>query len=122
FLDAVACAILRYHPPASQIARIAAEDDILPLSAPLQIASDKVVESVFVRKGTIVTLPISCINRSEAFWGPTAQTFNPARWLDETDGIDEQRAQEIQGYRHLLTFSDGARICLGKTFAVEELK
>ncbi|KAF7375649.1 Cytochrome P450 [Mycena sanguinolenta] len=100
----------------------AAEDDILPLSAPLEAANGQVVESVFVREGTVVTLPISCINRSEAFWGPTAKTFNPARWLDETDGIDKHRAQEIQGYRHLLTFSDGARICLGKTFAVVEFK
>ncbi|KAJ6489013.1 cytochrome P450 [Mycena sanguinolenta] len=122
FLDAVMCEILRYHPPVSEIERIAAEDDIVPLSAPLQTANGEVVESVFVREGTIVTLPISCINRSEAFWGPTAKTFNPARWLDETDGIDKQRAQEIQGYRHLLTFSDGARICLGKTFAVVEFK
>ncbi|KAF7375651.1 Cytochrome P450 [Mycena sanguinolenta] len=122
FLDAVACEILRCHPPLAEIQRMAAEDDILPLSAPLEAANGQVVESVFVREGTVLTLPISCINRSEAFWGPTAKTFNPARWLDETDGIDKCRAQEIQGYRHLLTFSDGARICIGKTFAVAEFK
>jgi cytochrome P450 len=67
-----------------------------------------------VSKGTVVTLPIQCINRSEAFWGSDAKVFNPARWLDESPGFNQLRAQEIQGYRHLLTFSDGARICLGK--------
>jgi cytochrome P450 len=70
------------------------------------------VDAVFVRKGTMVTFPIECINRSTAFWGPDAKEFNPARWLD--DNINQHGAQEIQGYRHLLTFSDGARMCLGK--------
>ena len=28
----------------------------------------------------------------------------------------------MQGHRHLLTFSDGPRTCLGKTFAVTEFK
>jgi hypothetical protein len=32
------------------------------------------------------------------------------------------RAKEIQGYRHILTFSDGPRICLGKSFALAEFK
>jgi cytochrome P450 len=70
------------------------------------------VDAVFVRKGTMVTFPIECINRSTAFWGPDAKVFNPARWQD--DSINQHRAQEIQGYRHLLTFSDGPRMCLGK--------
>jgi cytochrome P450 len=70
------------------------------------------VDAVFVRKGTMVTFPIECINRSTAFWGPDAKVFNPERWQD--DSINQHRAQEIQGYRHLLTFSDGARMCLGK--------
>jgi cytochrome P450 len=67
-----------------------------------------------VRKGTIVTVPIECINRSTAFWGADAKEFNPARWLDESHGADMHRAQELAGYRHMLTFSDGARMCLGK--------
>ncbi|KAJ6487643.1 cytochrome P450 [Mycena sanguinolenta] len=122
FLDAVACEILRCHPPLAEIQRMAAEDDILPLSAPIGTADGQVVDSIFVRKGTIVILPIACLNLSEAFWGPTAKDFNPARWLHETDGIEKHRAQELQGYRHLLTFADGARMCLGKTFAVVEFK
>jgi cytochrome P450 len=85
-------------------------------------ADGKLVDSIFVAKGQLMTLPIECINRSEAFWGPDAKIFNPARWLDETDDANKHRAQDIQGYRHLLTFSDGARICLGKVFAVSEFK
>ncbi|KAJ7824650.1 cytochrome P450 [Mycena leptocephala] len=120
FLDAFTCEILRLHPPEEEIVRMAAEDDIIPLSTPIQTARGERVDAVFVRKGTMVTFPIECINRSTAFWGPDAKEFNPARWLD--DSINQHGAQEIQGYRHLLTFSDGARMCLGKVFALMEFK
>ncbi|KAJ7351994.1 cytochrome P450 [Mycena albidolilacea] len=121
-LDAFTCEVLRIHPPFPELHRMAAEDDILPLSKPIKNARGELIDCVFVSKGTVVTLPIQCINRSEAFWGSDAKVFNPARWLDESPGFNQLRAQEIQGYRHLLTFSDGARICLGKVFAVAEFK
>ncbi|KAF7351314.1 Cytochrome P450 [Mycena sanguinolenta] len=122
FLDAFTCEILRMHPALPEISRMAAEDDLVPLSEPIKDARGKLIDSVFVSKGTNVTLPIQCINRSEVFWGPDAKMFNPARWIDESHGVDKHRAQELQGYRHLLTFSDGPRMCLGKVFAVTEFK
>lgn len=99
--------------------RQAAEDDVLELSAPIETAGGT-IESIFVSKGTRVTIPIESINRSVAFWGPNAKLFDPTRWLNPS--ADPQRAQEIQGYRHLLTFSDGARMCLGKGFALAEVR
>ncbi|KAJ7753314.1 cytochrome P450 [Mycena maculata] len=120
FLDAFTCEILRVHPPLFEAQRMASEDDILPLSAPLETAGGAFVDSIFLRKGTMVSIPIKCINRSVEFWGADAKVFNPARWLNPS--ADPHRAQEINGYRHLLTFSDGARICIGKGFAIAELK
>ncbi|KAJ7089567.1 cytochrome P450 [Mycena epipterygia] len=120
FLDAFTSEVLRLHPPLPESQRVAAEDDILPLSAPLETASGAVVDGVFVSKGTMVSLPIECINRSVAFWGPTAKEFDPSRWLDGNAG--QFRAQELQGYHHLLTFSDGPRSCLGRGFALAEFK
>jgi len=35
---------------------------------------------------------------------------------------NDGRWQEISGYRHLLTFADGPRACLGKGFALAEIK
>ncbi|KAJ6625075.1 cytochrome P450 [Mycena sp. CBHHK59/15] len=122
YLDAVTCELLRMYPPLKESQRIAVEDDLLPLSAPIETAAGTRVEAVFVGKGTVVTLPIQAMNRSVAFWGPTAKTFDPERWLNASKGADAHRAQEIQGYRHLLTFSDGARTCLGKGFALAEFK
>ncbi|OBZ66782.1 GDP-L-fucose synthase [Grifola frondosa] len=137
YLDAVVHEILRLHPPLAQttrevcifnlliphltriMLRQAASDDVIPLSAPVQTASGKFVDSISVSKGQAVTVPIGCINRSETIWGADAKEFVPERWLD---GGVPKKAQEIQGHRHLLTFSDGPRMCLGRGFALAEFK
>lgn len=61
------------------------------------------------------------MNRAEVLWGPTAKEFEPERWL-EADSLTLTRAQEIQGHKHILTFSDGPRTCLGRSFALAEFK
>ncbi|KAH0839400.1 cytochrome P450 [Lanmaoa asiatica] len=47
-----------------------------------------------------------------------------SRWLEDAHGQNgiPAKAKEIQGHRHLLTFVDGPRTCLGKNFAVTDLK
>ena len=60
------------------------------------------------------------MNRSTNIWGPDAKEFRPERWLEE--GGIHGNADSIQGYHHLLTFSDGPRICLGRSFALAEFK
>ena len=61
------------------------------------------------------------MNCAEVFWGANAKEFEPERWLDAGGG-GIAKAKEIQGHRHILSFSDGPRTCLGKTFALAELK
>ncbi|KAF8075772.1 cytochrome P450 [Lyophyllum atratum] len=120
YLDAVACEALRLFPPGSDTIRQAEEDDIIPLSKPIKDAEGRVIDSVFIAKGTTVRVPAACLNRSEALWGHDAKEFMPERWLDGS--ISQQRASEIQGHRHILTFVDGPRTCLGKSFALAEFK
>jgi cytochrome P450 len=110
---------------------------VIPLGAPLTTATGDTVSHIFVRKGTEVRVPGSCLNLSEEFWGPTAKEFKPERWLD--GGMDVLRSKEIHGHRHLLTFSDGPRCahsslahsvseiaiyrtCIGKHFALNNFK
>lgn len=64
------------------------------------------------------------MNSAEVFWGASAKEFEPERWLDAGGGAGHgiDKAKEIQGHRHILSFSDGPRTCLGKTFALAELK
>ncbi|KAH7921980.1 cytochrome P450 [Leucogyrophana mollusca] len=120
YLDAVVHEILRLHPPITGMSRLAADDDVIPLSEPIQTASGQVVDRISVAKGTLISIPMLSINRSLALWGSDAKDFKPERWVHE-DGISE-KAKEIQGHRHLLTFIDGPRTCLGKGFAVAEFK
>ncbi|KIM79200.1 hypothetical protein PILCRDRAFT_10611 [Piloderma croceum F 1598] len=120
YLDAVVHEVLRLHAPLWQTNRVAAEDDIIPLSVPIQTADDKTVDRVSIAAGQAITVPIRTVNRSISIWGADAKEFKPQRWLEE-GGIQE-KAVEIRGYRHLLTFVDGPRTCLGKGFALTEFK
>ena len=73
----------------------------------------------------MIRIPIAGINRSEALWGPDAGTFDPARWLvSEGEGAPHVNSKkgEVLGYRNLLTFAFGPRMCLGRNFALAEFK
>ncbi|THU90348.1 cytochrome P450 [Dendrothele bispora CBS 962.96] len=121
YLDAVTHEIMRMHPPVDEGTRIAKEDDVFPLSTPISLSSstpEKLTTSVVVPKGTLVSVPITCVNRSNVLWGPDAKSFKPER---DGSGIPKP-AKEISGHRHLPTFSDGPKICLGKGFALTEVK
>ncbi|KAJ6549021.1 cytochrome P450 [Mycena vulgaris] len=119
YLDATVSEILRLHPAVIETMREAIHDDVVPLGAPIVTPSGETISSIIVAKGSVVVVPIRSINRSEVLWGPDAKEFKPERWLD---GDITVRAQELQGYRHLLTFHDGPRTCLGKSFALAEFK
>ncbi|CAA7269644.1 unnamed protein product [Cyclocybe aegerita] len=119
YLDAVAQEVLRLHPPVRDTTRVAAEDDVIPFSSPIMTTNGDIVSNLVISKGTVITSPITYMNRAEVFWGPNGKEFEPERWL-EMDRCS--RAKEIQGYRHILTFSDGPRTCLGKSFALTEFK
>ncbi|KAM6496510.1 Cytochrome P450 [Amanita muscaria] len=118
YLDAVAHESLRLHPPFEALHRTADKDDVVPLSHLTKTSSGKMVDSIFVPKGTVVTTPFVHMNRSEVFWGPDAKQFVPERWLKE----NPYPSKDFPGYRHLYTFSDGPRICIGRIFAVAEFK
>jgi cytochrome P450 len=120
YLDAVVHEILRLHPSVPEFSRRAREDDVIPLSEPVRTESGEMTDSISIAKGSLMVISIRAINRSSAIWGPDAKEFKPDRWLTE-DGISG-KAKEVQGHRHLLTFVDGPRTCLGKDFAVAEFK
>ncbi|KAF8554668.1 cytochrome P450 [Imleria badia] len=124
YLDAVVHEILRVHPPIIEFTRVAIEDDVVPLSDPVRTKSGELVDSITIAKGTLVAISIESMNRSAAMWGEDAKDFRPSRWLEDAHGQNgiPVKAKEIQGHRHLLTFADGPRTCLGKNFAVTEFK
>ncbi|KAF8173850.1 cytochrome P450 [Mycena galopus ATCC 62051] len=118
YLDAIVLEVLRMHPALPKTPRLASQDDVIPLGTPIVTPSGETISSITVAKGTVIVEPIRAINRSEALWGPDAKEFKPERWFEDIP----VGAREIQGYRHLLTFHDGPRTCLGKAFALAEFK
>ncbi|KAG1840185.1 cytochrome P450 [Suillus subalutaceus] len=120
YLDAVVNEVLRLHPAAKEIERAAIQEDVIPLSEPLRTATGDFTESVCIPKGTVVVIPLAALNCSVSMWGPDAKTFKPSRWLEGDEGT--HGARTLQGYRHLMTFGDGARMCLGRLFALTEFK
>lgn len=68
--------------------------------------------------GTQALVPIWSINRSTAFWGPTATDFDPDRWLEGTDPV-HGNAINPQAF---MTFFYGPRSCIGQGFARLEMK
>ncbi|KAJ7573406.1 cytochrome P450 [Mycena floridula] len=119
YLDAITHEILRLHPAVAETPRECTVNDIVPLSSPITTRDGQVVSSVSIPKGALVVVPVRAINTSEMFWGPDAQEFRPERWLESES---DSGANDIQSYRHILTFITGPRECLGKTFALTEFK
>ncbi|KAH9936872.1 cytochrome P450 [Epithele typhae] len=133
YLDAVVHEILRLHAPLAVTNRVAAKDDVIPLSQPIRTKHGELVDAIAICAGQEVGIPIGYMNTALALWGPDAREFKPERWLLPGDGAKggekeqehaglPRRAQEIQGHRHLLTFVDGQRMCLGRGFALAEFK
>lgn len=67
-------------------------------------------------KGTTFMIPIRAFNVSPKLWKSDPLVFNPERWLDDPalGGAKDRSA--------FMTFSAGARICIGQRFARAELK
>ncbi|ETS76939.1 hypothetical protein PFICI_10813 [Pestalotiopsis fici W106-1] len=70
------------------------------------------VDGKVIPEGTIVSISAYMVLFDESIWGSDAQTFNPKRWLS-----DEGRQLD----KYLVTFSKGARQCLGINLANAEL-
>jgi cytochrome P450 len=65
-LDKVCRESLRIVPPVHSSLRVAMEDDVLPVSNG---------ESIHLRKGTIVHIPIEAMNLDREIWGKDAWSF-----------------------------------------------
>ncbi|RYN35993.1 hypothetical protein AA0118_g927 [Alternaria tenuissima] len=71
-----------------------------------------VVDEKVIPVGTIVGMSAYSMHYNESIWGEDARVFNPSRWL-VADAKDLER--------YLVTFSKGARQCLGINIAYAEI-
>ncbi|KAF7290074.1 PseudoU-synth-2 domain-containing protein [Mycena chlorophos] len=119
YFNAVVKEVLRMHPVSFVNFRQSAEDDVLPLSRPLTLASGEVVTELPIPKGMKVILSIAAYNRNKDVFGEDAHVFNPERWLD---GSMRKPEAPVGTYANLLTFAGGLRTCIGWRFALLELQ
>ena len=92
YLDAVVHETLWLHSPVTELTRIvrslsfhlyltltsqATVDDMIPLSEPACTRSGDLVDSITIAKGTRISVPVACINRSSTIWGLDAREFRP---------------------------------------------
>ncbi|KAJ6614603.1 cytochrome P450 [Mycena sp. CBHHK59/15] len=113
FLDAVVKEGLRLHPASPQTERLALQDDVVPLSNPV----DGIGAAFRIKKGQVIHIPFTPMNTNPQVWGHSASVFDPNRWLEVRDP-----ATLPNGWNGLLTFCDGPRNCLGWRLAVLEFK
>ncbi|CCL98629.1 uncharacterized protein FIBRA_00631 [Fibroporia radiculosa] len=118
YLDALTRETLRTKAVQMTIYREAAVEDTIPLQFPIHCSGET---AIAVQAGQLAHIPLRHgINVDTRIWGPDAALFRPERWLDE-GGLPDV-VKDIRAPGHLLTFGDGPKICLGRHFALTEIK
>ncbi|KAK7016365.1 cytochrome P450 [Favolaschia claudopus] len=109
---------LRFFPAAPILERVAAADTVIPLSREITLTNGQRTKQIMIRKGQVVVVGVASFQRVEAIWGQDANTFRPSRWLDGS----VRPTEAIGPFANLLTFSGGARSCLGWRFTLLEMQ
>ncbi|KAK0730373.1 cytochrome P450 [Lasiosphaeris hirsuta] len=99
YLDNVCRESLRYIPP-------------IPMTVRQSISDDK-IGPYKVPGGTVIYVLANTINRLPAYWGDSADEFDPDRW-------DNLPATAVPNA--FMTFLQGPRGCIGRKFAETEMK
>ncbi|KIY66077.1 cytochrome P450 [Cylindrobasidium torrendii FP15055 ss-10] len=118
YLDAVVREVLRLHSPVPFTLRVATKDDILPLRTPVTDAEGNVHDSIPIRKGDMIDIPLLAMNTDPAIWGEDALEFKPERW--EKTPAEVSALPGVWG--NIMSFLGGARACIGYRFSLAETK
>ncbi|KAK9695867.1 hypothetical protein K7432_012763 [Basidiobolus ranarum] len=100
YLEAVIKETMRFYPPT-------------PLLLTHTTAEDTYIGNIPIPKDTLINMNMYAMHRSEEYWD-SPNMFQPQRWISEDGNILNPSAWG--------PFADGSRICIGKGFAMTELK
>ncbi|TVY19605.1 Cytochrome P450 monooxygenase FUM15 [Lachnellula arida] len=87
---------------------------LIALSTPREAIKDVTIDGVFLPKGTNVIIVPSLPHFDIKTWGPSVDEFNPDRFTNLPKEAQDPWATQ--------TFLGGPRICIGKSFAMLEMK
>ncbi|KAI0083055.1 cytochrome P450 [Irpex rosettiformis] len=114
YLDAVTMETLRCKAVLMDISRMATIEDVIPLKTPISGRNENYIR---VRPGQTISIPVrDGINCDPLIWGEDADVFRPERWFEPG------AAERGPGLGGILTFGDGAKMCVGRAFALAEFK
>ncbi|CAI0416317.1 unnamed protein product [Linum tenue] len=102
YLQAALSEALRLYPSVPVDHKEVVEDDMFP-------------DGTVLKKGTKVIYAIYSMGRMESIWGKDCREFKPERWL--RDG----RFMSESAYK-FTAFNGGPRLCLGKDFAIYQMR
>ncbi|KAK7042020.1 cytochrome P450 [Favolaschia claudopus] len=118
YLDCVVRETLRANAPVPITFRTAMRDDIIPLGTPYTDRNGLVHDTLEIRKGQWIVIPILSVNRDPDIWGADSLEYIPERW-QRTPSI----STNIPGvWSQMLSFLGGPRACIGFRFSIIELK
>ncbi|KAF9804981.1 hypothetical protein IEO21_09249 [Rhodonia placenta] len=118
YLQAFLKEVVRVHLAVPYMYRRPVRDEVLPLSTPITTRSGKVISEVPIRKTLRLILSVPGYNMDKDVWGEDAHEFNPERFLRLT----EKNGPNVGLWGNTLTFSAGARSCIGWKFALYEMQ
>ncbi|KAJ3812883.1 cytochrome P450 monooxygenase [Lentinula aff. lateritia] len=118
YLDAVVKESLRLYAPVPSVLRVAAQDDVIPLSHPLKDNKGVEHHSISIAKGQTVIVPLLALNRDKATWGEDAMEFKPERW----ERVPAAATSVPGVWGHMMTFLGGPRACIGYRLSLIEMK
>lgn len=119
YLEAVVRESLRLDSPVPATLRKTKEDVTVPLSKPIRGKDGNEMDSIRLRKGTTVFVPIHVVNWAPDNWGTDSKQFNPDRWLKEDSAW---KYQNPGVFANLMTFNHGPHNCIGYRFSIAEIK
>jgi cytochrome P450 len=102
---------LRMHPVRFTGPRQAVEDEVIPLSQPLNLPDGRSITEIPVSKGQNIWLNIPGYNRLPSIFGENAHEFDVDRWLD---GRLDALPGMVGVYGNLATFGHGTHACIGE--------
>lgn len=118
YLDSVIKETMRVKPPVPSTIRVAAKDDVIPLRHSVRDIRGILHDSIPVKKGEMIDIPISALNRDESLWGEDAKEYRPERWEKSPEAV-----HMIPGvWGNVMTFLGGPRSCIGYRFSIAEMK
>ncbi|KAJ7263122.1 cytochrome P450 [Mycena rebaudengoi] len=118
YLQQVIQETLRVHAPVVAVRRMAMENDALPLGTPYTDKNGVIHDSLPIRKGQKIYIPLLAVNIDKTLWGEDAAEFKPERWEHLPGAV-----QAIPGvWSNLMTFFAGPHHCIGFRFSLAEQK